>query len=67
MGRVVDLYRARVASGALSPDTAQAAAADRLDALADAMAAWKPKRLFGSSPAPRGIYLWGPVGRANRC
>ena len=65
MGRVVDLYRARVASGALSPDPAQAAAADRLDALADALATWKPKRLFGSSPAPRGVYLWGPVGRGK--
>ena len=65
MGRVVDLYRARVASGALAADPAQATAADRLDALADALAAWKPRRLFGSSPPPRGVYLWGPVGRGK--
>lgn len=65
MGRIVDLYRARVASGALSADAAQAAAADRLDALAAALGGWKAKRLFGASPPPRGIYLWGPVGRGK--
>ncbi len=65
MGRVLDEYRARIAAGALAPDAAQAAAAQRLDDLARELAQWKPKRLFGSSPPPRGLYLWGPVGRGK--
>jgi cell division protein ZapE len=65
MTAVLDEYRKRVASGALSADPAQAAAAARLDALAEALARWKPKRLFAASPPPRGLYLWGPVGRGK--
>ncbi len=65
MGGVLDTYRARVASGALAADPAQDAAALRLDALAIALSEWKPRRLFGLSPTPRGLYLWGPVGRGK--
>jgi len=66
MGGVLDTYRARIASGALAADPAQDAAAQRLDALADALGGWKPRGLFGSSsPPPRGLYLWGPVGRGK--
>jgi cell division protein ZapE len=65
MTGVLDQYRQRVASGALTADAAQARAAERLDALATALAQWKPKTLFGRNPAPRGLYLWGPVGRGK--
>ena len=65
MGEVIELYRARVASGALAADPAQDTAAQRLDALAHALAQWKPRRLFGSSSPPRGLYLCGPVGRGK--
>lgn len=66
MGSVLDLYRARVASGAIEADHAQEDAAGRLDALATALADWKPGGLFRkTSPTPRGIYLWGAVGRGK--
>ncbi|MGH6879066.1 MAG: cell division protein ZapE [Rhizomicrobium sp.] len=44
-------------------DAAQQAAARKLDALAEALRGWRP-RLFGRPP-PRGIYLWGNVGRGK--
>ncbi|MDX2235177.1 MAG: cell division protein ZapE [Hyphomonadaceae bacterium] len=66
MGGVLDDYRERIASGALAPDPAQAAAAARLDALAEALAQWRPKSFLGvGQPPPRGLYLWGPVGRGK--
>ena len=64
-------YRERVASGALAADAAQLAGAERLQTL------WRQlntppqsrgimSRLFGNKPAtPRGVYLWGPVGRGK--
>jgi cell division protein ZapE len=64
-------YHRRVSSGALAADTAQEGAAARLDAL------WlelgqKPSergvlgRLFATAARPpRGVYLWGPVGRGK--
>lgn len=66
MGAVIDLYRARVAGGAIEADAAQEAAAARLDALAAELAEWKPGGLFRrASPTPRGVYLWGAVGRGK--
>ncbi|MBT9445708.1 MAG: AFG1 family ATPase [Hyphomonadaceae bacterium] len=66
MGQVLDLYRARVAGGVIEPDRAQEAAALRLDALAEELAAWKPGGfLKRASPTPRGLYLWGAVGRGK--
>ena len=66
-------YQALVASGALDKDAAQAALAARLDELESAIrehAAEKPGafgRLFGRSPAPapKGLYIWGDVGRGK--
>lgn len=57
-------YAAALADGALKPDTAQGAAATKLQALARAL---KPRRfsLFGKHAAPRGLYLWGDVGRGK--
>jgi len=57
-------YAMAVADGALKPDAAQSAAAAKLQALARAL---KPQRfsLFGKAPAPKGLYLWGDVGRGK--
>jgi len=70
--RVGERYAALVASGQLRPDPEQAAAAARLDrlqaeldhpapaiGLIGRMLARKP------APAPRGVYLWGSVGRGK--
>jgi len=66
MGQVLDLYRARLASGAIEADRAQEDAAARLDALADELVEWKPGGfLRRASPTPRSIYLWGAVGRGK--
>ncbi|MBM3535549.1 MAG: AFG1 family ATPase [Alphaproteobacteria bacterium] len=64
---------AQVASGKLKPDPDQSEIARRLDRLAEELtrsegvgAGWGA-RLFGRKPAetPRGIYLWGGVGRGK--
>jgi len=61
-----DLYRARVKKGELTLDVAQVAAAKRLEALAAALKTYRPGRgWFGPRKAPRGIYLWGDVGRGK--
>lgn len=65
MSAILDAYRARVASGALAADLAQARAAERLDVLAQQLASWKPGGLFARKPHPRGLYLWGAVGRGK--
>jgi cell division protein ZapE len=64
MGAVLDQYRARLADGRLSRDSAQALAAEKLDALAQSLADWKPNALFAGKP-PRGLYIWGAVGRGK--
>ena len=58
-------YRARVETGALRPDAAQEEAVKRLDALAAEIRDWNPNAWFGRKSAPRGLYLWGPVGRGK--
>lgn len=64
---------AQVASGKLKPDPDQIEIARRLDRLAEELArrensgsGWGT-RLFGKKPAepPRGVYLWGGVGRGK--
>jgi cell division protein ZapE len=69
MSGLVAAWQALVASGELRPDPAQEAVAARLDALAAALEAPRPGlfgRLFGKvPPAPRGVYLWGGVGRGK--
>jgi cell division protein ZapE len=49
-------------------DAAQQVVAQELDALAEALRKWRPGRriLFGRRPSPpRGVYLWGEVGRGK--
>jgi cell division protein ZapE len=63
---------AQVAAGKLKPDPDQAEIARRLDRLAEELTraeagpGWGA-RLFGRKPAepPRGVYLWGGVGRGK--
>ncbi|MEQ9505192.1 MAG: cell division protein ZapE [Hyphomonas sp.] len=66
MGGVRARYDERITSGTLTEDPAQAEAADRLDALAAALAVPQKRRLFRKPPPPvRGLYLWGGVGRGK--
>jgi cell division protein ZapE len=67
-------YRDLVAAGRLEPDPAQIAMVDRLDALAARLEDYSParppnalERLIGVKPAepPRGLYIFGPVGRGK--
>jgi cell division protein ZapE len=66
---VAESYRSLVAAGELRPDSDQARAVQVLDGLAARLrpapkAPWT--RLFGRPPpAPRGVYLWGGVGRGK--
>jgi cell division protein ZapE len=71
MSSVLARYKALITSGELKPDAGQAAAAARLEALATALEA-TPKRgstlwkVLGKKPeAPRGVYMWGGVGRGK--
>lgn len=58
-------YRDRLAAGELTPDADQARAAERLEALTQALRQWKPQAWLGKGETPRGLYLWGPVGRGK--
>jgi cell division protein ZapE len=69
---LVEQYRAFTAAGVLEDDAAQAAVADRLQALARALRHWRRRRngLAALLPrsrteTPRGLYLWGQVGRGK--
>ncbi|WP_246154044.1 cell division protein ZapE [Methylobacterium oryzihabitans] len=75
-GPVAARYDALVASGAIERDPAQIVLVERLDALLDELARVPPPakpgmlgRLFGRRPepaaAPRGLYVWGLVGRGK--
>jgi cell division protein ZapE len=69
MGAVAERYQGLVASGEVRSDAQQRAIVDKLDALSTTLSAPRPGlfvRLF-AKPAllPRGIYLWGKVGRGK--
>jgi cell division protein ZapE len=71
------LYDARLASGEIRSDPAQVGAVARLEALHRALSRYAPSppnwrgwlsRLSLGEPgaaAPKGLYLWGPVGRGK--
>ncbi|HEX8301254.1 cell division protein ZapE [Sphingomonas sp.] len=71
MSGVLERYRALVAAGELKPDAEQEAAALHLNILASHLEAVPKKgsilwRALGRAPEPpRGIYLWGGVGRGK--
>lgn len=65
MGGVRAKYEAKVASGALSEDPAQAEAAGLLDDLARRLAEQPKPGLFSKPKPVRGVYLWGGVGRGK--
>ena len=66
MGKVFSAYEQLVAAGELRADAEQAAAAKRLDALAQELEHPKKTGLFRRTPVPaRGVYLWGGVGRGK--
>lgn len=62
-----DRYRAAVNKGELKDDAAQRGAAARLQVLARALARYRPGRRFFLAPPkpPRGLYIWGDVGRGK--
>jgi len=64
---LLDRYRAAVAKGGLQDDAAQRHAAEMLQALARALANHRGKRklFFAPAPPPRGLYIWGDVGRGK--
>ena len=70
MSQMLARYEALVAAGELRPDPGQRGAAEALDALQSQLERSTDKgfltRLLGRKPvAPRGIYLWGGVGRGK--
>jgi cell division protein ZapE len=67
MPKLIDKYRALVAKGELKRDAEQEAAAKRLDALAAALKGYRAGRrtIFGKAKPPRGLYIWGDVGRGK--
>ncbi len=58
-------YDARLESGELTPDAGQSLALDRLDRLLKDLQIAERPALFRKGPPPRGLYLWGPVGRGK--
>jgi cell division protein ZapE len=66
------LYRDRCATGLIRLDAAQARAVERLEQLyrelrdqTPATRGWLGRLLGGAQTAPKGLYLWGPVGRGK--
>jgi cell division protein ZapE len=63
---MLEAYRAALAEEMLKPEPAQAAAAEKLEALSQALGDYKPGfSLFGKKEAPKGLYIWGDVGRGK--
>ena len=66
---LTDLYEARAADGTLKPDAAQRALLPQLDDLRAALDRPQVKGLKGlfarPAEAPKGVYLWGGVGRGK--
>ncbi len=65
MSSLLAAYRRRLAEGELAPDDDQARTAARLETLERALDRWKPGGWPVKTKPPRGLYLWGPVGRGK--
>ncbi|HEX2594151.1 MAG TPA: cell division protein ZapE, partial [Rhizomicrobium sp.] len=63
---IEDRYKTLVGKGELKTDAGQAAAVKRLAVLADGLRSYRPGRwTIFAKPAPRGVYMWGDVGRGK--
>jgi cell division protein ZapE len=58
-------YNLRLANGELTADAGQGQALDHLDRLLDDLRKSSRAGLFRNPAPPRGLYLWGPVGRGK--
>ena len=71
MTDVLSLYRQHLAQRGFVEDPSQRRAVERLQQLYEQWSAYKArrssalKRLIVKPPLPKGVYLWGPVGRGK--
>lgn len=71
MPDVLSLYQEHLAKRGFAADPSQRAAAERLQRLYEEWTAYKKRRsnalskLLVHPPLPKGVYLWGPVGRGK--
>lgn len=70
MSGIFSRYETLIAAGELKPDPDQNAAAWRLEELQHSLQATEDTSLIGrllrrKMPAPRGVYIWGGVGRGK--
>jgi cell division protein ZapE len=62
---LMDDFRAAVSAGELKPDPAQEQAVRRLQTLSDELGVKRGFSLFRKTELPRGLYIWGDVGRGK--
>lgn len=62
-----EIYDRKVASGEITPDDAQIGVLDEFQRIRTGLAAMQQKRGFfrKAPPPPKGLYLWGGVGRGK--
>src|SRR3982751_3492151 len=71
MADVVEIYRQNLSKRGFLPDPSQQRAVERLQRLYEEWSAYKArrgnalKRVLFRPPLPKGVYLWGPVGRGK--
>lgn len=63
----IEIWRARIERGELKPDSGQEEAARALTDLHHRLAKWRVKDgwIRHKTPPPKGLYLWGGVGRGK--